>query len=69
MKITLIRHTQVAVKPGICYGQTDVETAPGFTGEAATVRKTLPTKHSMPYFAVPCRAVVNWPLIAVFLLR
>ena len=41
MKITLIRHTSVAVPSGICYGQTDVDVAPGFAGEAATVRKNI----------------------------
>ena len=41
MKITLIRHTRVAVPPGICYGQTDVEVAPTFPEEAEAVRKNI----------------------------
>lgn len=41
MKITLIRHTQVAVETGTCYGQTDVETAPSFTEEATAVCKSI----------------------------
>lgn len=41
MNITLIRHTRVAVEPGICYGQTDVALAPTFADEAARVRESL----------------------------
>ncbi len=63
MKITLIRHTQVAVEPGICYGQTDVETAPGFAGEAATVRKNIADKTFDAVFCSPlsrCRKLAAY---------
>ena len=33
MKIYAIRHTSVNVKPGICYGQTDVDVAESFSEE------------------------------------
>jgi len=36
-KLTLIRHTQPDIAPGICYGQTDVGVAENFAGEAAAV--------------------------------
>ena len=41
MKVTLVRHTSVAVEPGVCYGQTDVEVAASFAEEAARVRASL----------------------------
>lgn len=41
MKVTLIRHTSVAVETGICYGQTDVEVAATFPEEAGMVRKNI----------------------------
>ena len=37
MKITLIRHTRVAVETGICYGWSDVGVAPSFETEASRV--------------------------------
>lgn len=33
MRLTLVRHTAVAVAPGICYGQRDVELAMSFADE------------------------------------
>lgn len=41
MKVTLIRHTRVAVSPGTCYGQTDVDVAETFPEEAARVKAAL----------------------------
>ncbi len=41
MKITLVRHTSVALPPGVCYGKSDVATAPTFPEEAAAVKKKL----------------------------
>ncbi len=41
MKITLIRHTSVAVEPGVVYGFTDVDTAPTFPEEAARVVRSI----------------------------
>jgi alpha-ribazole phosphatase len=41
MKITLIRHTRVAVASGICYGQADVPVADSFSTEALQVKKSL----------------------------
>ncbi len=41
-RIILIRHTRVAVAPGVCYGQTDVPLAKTFSAEAAEVRVRLP---------------------------
>lgn len=39
MKITLIRHTRVAVETGICYGWSDVGVAPSFETEASRVKE------------------------------
>ena len=41
MHIYLIRHTSVAVAPGTCYGQTDVETADTFEEEAAVTKSRI----------------------------
>lgn len=41
MKITLIRHTQVAVETGICYGFTDVGLASSFEIEARQVKENI----------------------------
>lgn len=41
MKIVLIRHTSVDVRPGICYGQSDVGVRDSFGQEAAKVREAI----------------------------
>lgn len=41
MKLVFIRHTSVAVAPGVCYGQSDVPLAPTFETEAAEVLRRL----------------------------
>ncbi len=38
----LIRHTRVAIPPGLCYGRTNVPLAETFDAEAAAVRASLP---------------------------
>lgn len=41
MDVTLVRHTRVAVVPGMCYGNTDVDLATSFLEEAERVRLNL----------------------------
>lgn len=41
MHLTLIRHTSVALPPGICYGATDVNVASTFESEATEVKLKL----------------------------
>lgn len=41
MKITLIRHTRVAVENGTCYGWTDVDVTADFETEARQVKQSL----------------------------
>lgn len=53
MKITLIRHTSVAVEPGICYGWTDVEVAPSFREEAILVRESIAGEYFDTVFSSP----------------
>lgn len=53
MKITLIRHTSVAVEPGICYGCTDVEVAPSFREEASLVAQTISREHFDAIYSSP----------------
>lgn len=59
MKITLIRHTSVAVENGICYGWTDVDVAPSFKAEASQVKQNLNTVHLMQSFAALCFVAGN----------
>jgi len=50
MKITLIRHTKVAVKKGICYGQSDVDLANSFeTEKRALQTKIKPNEFDIIY--------------------
>jgi len=54
MIITLIRHTSVAICPGICYGNSDVDVSPLFEKEAQQVLSSL--QH------IPFDAVYSSPL-------
>ncbi len=53
MKITLIRHTSVAVPSGTCYGQADVAVADTFEAEAAAVKSALADKQFDAVFVSP----------------
>mgnify|MGYP002622541711 CR=1 FL=1 len=55
MEIILVRHTSVAVPPGTCYGQTDVDVADTFELEASATLRSL-----APY--VPFDAIYSSPL-------
>ena len=43
MNLLLIRHTRVDIKPGVCYGQTDVDVAETFSEEANQIKEQLST--------------------------
>lgn len=53
MKITLVRHTSVAVEKGVCYGQTDVPLRSTFPQEAEIVRQKLSGKSFDAAFTSP----------------
>jgi alpha-ribazole phosphatase len=53
MKLTLIRHTSVAIPPGICYGQSDVEVTDSFESEAKLVKDKLLDKNFDAVFSSP----------------
>lgn len=53
MPITLVRHTQVAVPQGICYGQTDVPLAETFDAECAEIQRKLEGKCFTHCFSSP----------------
>lgn len=55
MKITFIRHTQVALETGICYGQTDVEVATSFPEEAQKVYESIRADHFDAVYSSPLR--------------
>lgn len=44
MEIYLVRHTKTDVRPGICFGQSDVELADTFLTEAELIKTALPVK-------------------------
>lgn len=63
MEVTLIRHTKVAVEPGICYGWTDVETASSFEEEACQVATLLDSEHFDAVYSSPlqrCRKLAAY---------
>ena len=63
MKITLIRHTSVAVPRGICYGNTDVELADTFPEEAEKVAERLRSCSFDKVFTSPlsrCRKLASY---------
>ena len=63
MKITLIRHTSVAVEPGICYGWSDVNVAASFEAEASRVKTALAGKSFDIAYSSPlsrCRKLADF---------
>ncbi|MDE6561043.1 MAG: alpha-ribazole phosphatase [Muribaculaceae bacterium] len=63
MKITLIRHTSVAVPRGICYGHTDVKLADTFPQEAEKVAEKLKSCSFDKVFTSPlsrCRKLASY---------
>lgn len=62
MKIYLIRHTSVAVKPGICYGKSDVALADSFEDEKKRVTALVENIHFGKIYSSPlarCRLLVE----------
>ncbi len=62
MEIYLIRHTQVALEPGICYGQTDVPVANSFETEYDQLRAKLPESWTGEIYSSPlsrCRVLAE----------
>ena len=41
MRLSLIRHTSLAIEPGICYGQSDIDVAGSFISESANTQAKL----------------------------
>lgn len=65
MKITLIRHTRVAVETGICYGWSDVGVAPSFETEASRVKENISNEqfdivYSSPALPLPEASCLLW---------
>jgi alpha-ribazole phosphatase len=53
MKITIVRHTSVAVEPGICYGQSDVDVSEHFESEVAIIKSRLQSTHFDAIYSSP----------------
>ena len=61
MEVYLIRHTTPLVGKGICYGQSDLELAPGFETEWYAIQSSLPSEIEA-VFSSPlsrCRQLAN----------
>ena len=63
MEITLIRHTRVAIPPGIVYGATDVNVASTFEEEAQIVASHIRDKK---FDAVFCSPLTRCRKLAAF---
>ncbi len=62
MKLYLIRHTEVTVERGICYGQSDVPLADNFADQRDRLLTLLPTHSPMTVFSSPlsrCRQLAE----------
>ena len=62
MNLFLLRHTQVDLPPGICYGQTDVALRASYTEEWAKISSTLRGKAFSSVFSSPlsrCRMLAD----------
>ena len=63
MNLTFIRHTSVAVEPGICYGQSDVELSITFEAEAQQVSSKLRLSQFDAVYSSPlsrCRKLASF---------
>ena len=60
MKITLIRHTRVAVETGICYGWSDVGVAPSFETEASRVKENISNEQFDIVYSSPLSRCRKW---------
>lgn len=56
--IYLVRHTSIAIKSGICYGQLDVEVGASFVEEASRIREKLANLSFARIFSSPLRRCV-----------
>jgi len=55
MKVTMIRHTSVAVPKGTCYGWSDIDVADTFEQEAEATRQRIAHCHFDQAFTSPLR--------------
>ena len=58
-RVYLIRHTSVAVPPGTCYGQTDVDVKDTFPQEAAVSKARIEGIHFDKVFTSPLQRCVK----------
>lgn len=62
MEIYLIRHTRVAIAPGICYGHSDVPLAASFPAESQKLLDKLPAVDTWAVYSSPlqrCRTLAH----------
>ena len=62
MQLYLVRHTQLAVAPGVCYGQTNIDVADSFVSDLAAVRAKIADIIPAANFSSPlkrCRKLAN----------
>lgn len=49
MLLYLVRHPRPEITPGICYGQSDLELASGYTSDFKIIKSQLPVSNSVIY--------------------
>lgn len=49
MEIYLIRHTTLAIKPGVCYGQSEIPLEKSFLEESKVIKAKLPNRFDIVY--------------------
>ena len=62
MQLYLVRHTQLAVPPGVCYGQSNIDVADSFVCDLAAVRAKISDIVPAASFSSPlkrCRKLAN----------
>ena len=59
MKLSLIRHTSLAIEPGICYGQSDIDVAASFASESASTQAKLANLDFNAVYSSPLQRCVK----------
>ncbi len=62
MQLYLVRHTQLVIAPGVCYGQTNLDVADSFVSDLAAVRAKISDIVPAANFCSPlkrCRKLAN----------
>lgn len=59
MKITLIRHTSLAIDPNVCYGQSNIDVSENFEDERRILQNKLAHQHFDAIYSSPLQRCVK----------